>query len=178
MKLLRRLEVEPILLPVLVKKILNLNSLFDTWQKLDTFVSGCSFGEFNRQEMPVWEWNQSGTQLQQKEFQQTIKEREEKRKPCYKNSPAKCNYSEFGLLPSTPEGILLFAEFSECNLVPKENQKEKKQKSATAFTIFSVLLCMRKHMKDREIIVLLWKKTETCKADVLSMHKRDWLDTE
>lgn len=125
MKLLRRLEVEPILLPVLVKqKILNLNSLFDTWQKLDTFVSGCSFGEFNRQEMPVWEWNQSGTQLQQKEFQQTIKEREEKRKPRYKNSPAKCNYSEFGLLPSTPEGILLFAEFSECNLVPKEKDKK------------------------------------------------------
>lgn len=65
-------------------------------------------------------------QLQQKEFQQATKEKErEKRKPCYKNSPAKCNCSEFGLLPSIPEGILLFAEFSECNLVLKENQKKK-----------------------------------------------------
>lgn len=81
-------------------------------------------------------------------------EREGKRKPCYENSPAKCNCSEFGLFPSTPEGILLFAEFSERNPVPKEKQ-QKKKKSAAAFTIFSVLLRMRKRTKDREIIVLL-----------------------
>lgn len=37
---------------------------------------------------------------------------------------------------------------------------------------------MKKHTKDREIIVLLWKQTETCKADVLSKHKRDWLGIE
>lgn len=89
-------------------------------------------------------------QLQEKEFQQTIKEKErKKRKAYYKNSPAKCNCSEFGLFPSTPGGILLFAEFSECNLVQKE------KKSAAAYTIFSVLLCMRNHIKDRKIIVLL-----------------------
>lgn len=100
------------------------------------------------------------------------KREREKSKSCYKNSPAKCNCSEFGLLPSTPEGILLFAEFSECNLVLKENQKKKKRqhRSTAAFTIFSVLLSMRKHTENREIIVLLWKGTETCKADVLSTN--------
>lgn len=56
------------------------------------------------------------------------KRKREKSKPCYKNSPAKRNCSELGLLPSTPEGILLFAEFSECNLVLKENQKKKKKR--------------------------------------------------
>lgn len=63
-------------------------------------------------------------QLQEKEFQQSIKEKErKKRKAYYKNSPAKCNCSEFGLFPSTPGGNLLFAEFSECNLVQKEKKK-------------------------------------------------------
>lgn len=63
-------------------------------------------------------------QLQQKEFQQTIKEKKKKkRKAYYKNSLAKCNCSEFGLFPSTPGGILLFAELSEHNLVQKEKKK-------------------------------------------------------
>jgi len=79
----------------------------------------------------------------------------EKRKPHFKNSPSKRNCSEFGQLPSAPEGILLFAEFSECNRVPKENQQKK---STAAFTIFSVLLSMRKHTENREIVVLLQKQ--------------------
>lgn len=66
-------------------------------------------------------------QLQQKEFQQTIKEKEEKkkRKAYYKNSRAKRNRSEFGLFSSTPGGILLFAEFSEHNIAQKEKKKRR-----------------------------------------------------
>lgn len=111
-------------------------------------------------------------QLQQKEFQQTIKEKEKKkRKAFYKNSLAKCNCSKYGLFPSTLGGILLFAEFSEHNLV----QKEKKN-SAAAFTIFSVLLHMRNHIKERKKILYYYESTQKLAKQMFSAHIRgtDW----
>lgn len=113
-------------------------------------------------------------QLQQKEFQQTIKEKEKKkRKAFYKNSLAKCNCSKYGLFPSTPGGILLFAEFSEHNLAQKE-----KKKCRCFHHFLSSASYEKSYKREKKNTVLLWKHTEACKADVLSTHKRDWLDSE
>lgn len=56
-------------------------------------------GKFHRQKTPIREWNQSGMQLQQKEFQHTIKEREKKANPATRIVLRNATVASLGCFP-------------------------------------------------------------------------------